>query len=58
MLLSFHKSLYIKDLRVHPTGFEPVTFGSVGRTNKLLALSLYLFYQKVYDKYASIFGVS
>ena len=29
MLLARRKSLSIKDLKVHPTGFEPVTFGSV-----------------------------
>jgi len=29
MLIARRKSLYIKDLKVHPTGFEPVTFGSV-----------------------------
>jgi len=29
MLFIRHKSFSIKDLQVHPTGFEPVTFGSV-----------------------------
>jgi len=36
MLLACRKSFYRKDLKIHPTGFEPVTFGSVD-------YSMYLF---------------
>ena len=56
MLLGCHKSFYIKDLKVHPTGFEPVTTGSVDGSKILFSLSLSFYPIRLYGKYASIFS--